>query len=212
MTTRRGRPSGSGQPGTAGWRRTIEGIKQELSANNRALIETLEEQEAEKAEEVQPLFDLAHSLRVSELLSYMNDTILEGQGVIQTVLRWEEGIDLDDVEYDVEYVDDEDDDEDDEDWEDDEDEEDDEDDDWDDDDEDEGTIFLFVVLSVILTWKEAGRIQIKVDIQEDDETSKVEVRVNTHPVSPPTARNLQNVLVTAFREQMDEDYGNFEEE
>ena len=208
MTTRRGRSSGSGQPGTAGWRRTIAGIKQELSANNRALIETLEEQEAEKAEEVQPLFDLAESLRVEQLLSYMNDTILEGQGVIQTILRWEEGIDLDDVEY----VDDEDDDEDDEDWEDDEDEEDDEDDDWDDDDEDEGTIFLFVVLSVILTWKEAGRIQIKVDIQEDDESDEVEVRVNTHRVSPPTARNLQNVLVTAFREQMDEDYGNFEEE
>ncbi len=202
MTTRRGRPSGSGQPGTAGWRRTIEGIKQELSANNRALIETLEEQEAEKAEEVRPLFDLAESLRVEQLLSYMNDTILEGQGVIQTVLRWEEGVDLDDV----------DDEDDDEDWDDDVDEENDEDDDWDDDDEDEGTIFLFVVLSVILTWKEAGRIQIKVDIQEDDETGKAEVRVNTHRVSPPTARNLQNALVTAFREQMDEDYGNFEEE
>ena len=205
MTTRRGRSSGSGQPGSRAWRDSIQGIKRELSADNGALIETLEEQEAEKSEEVQPLFDLAETLCVEQLLSYMNDTILEGQGVIQTVLRWEEGINLDDVED----VDDEDDDED---WDDDEDEEDDEDDDWDDEDEDEGTIFLFVVLSVILTWKEAGRIQIKVDIQENDETGKVEVRVNTHPVSPPTARNLQNVLVTAFREQMDEDYGNFEEE
>ena len=205
MTTRRGRSSSSGQPGSRAWRESIQGIKQELSANNRALIETLEEQEAEKSEEVQPLFDLAETLCVEQLLSYMNDTILEGQSVIQTVLRWEEGINLDDVED----VDDEDDDED---WDDDEDEEDDEDDDWDDEDEDEGTIFLFVVLSVILTWKEAGRIQIKVDIQENDETGKVEVRVNTHPVSPPTARNLQNVLVTAFREQMDEDYGNFEDE
>ena len=197
MTTRRGRSSGSGQPGTQAWRQTIQGIKRELDANNGALIETLEEQEAEKAEEVQPLFDLAHSLRVSELLSYMNDTILDGQGVIRTVLRWEEGIDLDDVEYVDEDEDDED-----EDW----------DDDDEDDDEEEGTLFLFVVLSLILTWKEAGRIQIKVDIQGNDESEEVEVHVNGQPASPPTARNVQTGLVRAFREQMDENYGNFEKE
>lgn len=192
MNTRRGRSPGSDQPGTAVWRGIILGLWEELADDNGRLLGTLEKQEAEKAEEVQPLFDLAQSLRVSDILSYMNDTILHGQGAIQTILRWEEGIDLDD---DVEYVD----------W-------DEGDDDDSDDDEEEGTPYLFVILSVILTWKEAGRIQIKVDIQENDDSEKVEVHVNGRPVSPPTGRNLQNVLVTAFREQMDEEYGNFEEE
>ena len=77
--------------------------------------------------------------------------------------------------------------------------------------EEEGTPFLFAVLSVILTWKEAGRIQIKVDIEDDDEEDEVEVTVNGWQASPPTARNLQNGVVKAFRQQINENYGQFEE-
>ena len=202
MTTRRGRVSNSGQPGSRAWRESIQSIKRELNANDGALIRIVEDQEKEKAQEVHPLFEMAASLQVAELLSFMNKTLLDSQGVIQTILRWEEGIDLAGEDEEEE-------DHDDEDWDDDDGEIDDD----DEEEEEEGTPFLFVVLSVILTWKEAGRIQIKVDIQDDDEEEEVEVemRVNGRPVSPPTARNLQNGLVRAFREQMDEDYGQFEE-
>ena len=194
MTTRRERSSGSGQPGTRAWRETVQGIKRELDADNGRLLRVLAEQDAERVDEVRPLFDLAQSLRVEELLSYMNDTLLDGQGVVERTIRWVEITDGDD----------------DEDW--DEDDDDEEDDDWDDEDEDEEDedFFLSATLSVTLTWKEAGRLQVSVDIS--DEGDGVELRINGMPLERPTARNLQNALVTAFREQMDEDYGKFEDE
>ena len=178
---------GSRFPGFPIWYIEIRNIKRKLNANNDRLIRILEEQEDEKSEEVQPLFDVAESLRLEELLSHMNDTLLDGEGVVKTILRWEEGADFTGEEDDE---------------------------DWDDEDEEleeeEGRPYLFVVLSVILSWKEAGRIQIKVDIQQEDEG--IEMHINGWPVKGPTARNLQSGLVKAFREQMDEDYGKFEEE
>ena len=193
MTTRRRRSSGSGQPGSRAWRESVQGIRRELDAGNGRLIKLLEEQDTEYAEEVRPLFDLAESLRVEELLSYMNDTLLDGQGVIQTVLRWDEVEELGD-----DWEDDEDDDEDDDDWED------------DDEDEDDEGFDLSVALTVMLSWKQAGRLQIKVEIQDDD--GEIELNVNGHQADPPNARNLQSALVEAFREQMDENYGQEEEE
>ena len=201
MTTRR-RNANSGQPGTRAWRNTIDDIKQGLNANDGRHIKKLEEQDAERSEEVQPLFDLAKSLRVEELLSYINDTLLEGQGTIQTVLHWQEGVDLDGEDFEDEEDE----------W--DEEDEDDEDEDWDDDEEleeEEGTPYLFVELMFMLSWKEAGRLQITVEFQ-DDEDDGIEMRVNGMITAPPTARNLQNGLVRAFREQMDENYGQFEDE
>ena len=181
MTTRRPQAADSGQPGSRAWRDHIQSIKQELNANGGRLIGKLGEQDAERAEEISPLFDLAKSLRVEELLSYMNDTLLDGEGVVQTYYRWEEGQALGD---------------------------DDEDDDWEDDEEDEDDedFYLFVVLTVVLSWKEGGRLQIKVDIQEEEE-GEIEVNVNGREVAPPTYRKLQSVLVEAFREQMDPEYG-----
>ena len=193
MTTRRRRSSGSGQPGSRAWRESVQGIRRELDAGNGRLIKLLEEQDAEYAKEVRPLFDLAESLRVEELLSYMNDTLLNGQGVIQTVLRWDGAEALgDDWEND---------DDDDDDWDDDDDEDDEEDDDED--------FELSVTLTVMLSWKQAGRLQIKVEIQEDD--GEIELNVNGHQARPPNARNLQSALVAAFREQMDENYGRGDE-
>lgn len=192
MTTRRGRSSGSGQPGSRAWRETIQGIKRELDADNGRLLRVLAEQDEERAEEVQPLFDLAQSLRIEELLSYMNDTLLDGQGAVERTIRW------------VEITDgDEDDDEDDDDW---------DEDDEDEDDDEDGDFFLSATLSVTLTWKDAGRLQVSVDFEEMEEEDTIETRVNGLVIERPTARNLQNALVRAFREQMDEDYGNFEDD
>lgn len=197
MTTRRGRSTGSGQPGTRAWRESIQGIKRELDASNGRLMRALEEQDAERAEEVQPLFDLAESLHVEELLSYMNDSLLDGQGVIQTVLIWDEQQvleDDDDLDEDDDEVD----------WEDDDDE-----DDWEEDDDEDEDFELSVELAVMLSWKTAGRLQIRVEIQDFE---GIEVHVNGHPVEPRSARKLQSVLIEAFREQMDENYGKFDEE
>ena len=201
MTSRRGRSTGSGQPGTRAWRESIQGIRRELNANNGRLFRVLEEQDSEYADDVQPLLDLAQNLRVEELLSYMNDTLLDGQGVIQTVLLWDEQQVLADDDFG-----DEDDEEDD--WEEDDEEEGDED---EEDEEDEDDSFeLFAVLTVMLSWKAAGKLQIRVEVQEEDE--EIEMHVNGRPVDPPNARNLQSALVEAFREQMDENYGQDEEE
>lgn len=203
MTTRRGRSSGSGQPGSRAWRETIEGIKRELDADNGRLLKTLAEQDTERAEEIQLLTELAQSLRIEELLSYMNDTLLDGQGVVERTIRWLQMTNGDDGE---DWDEDDDDDEDDGDWEDDED-----DDDWDEED-DEDDFFLSATLSITLTWKDAGRLQVSVDLEEMEEEETIELNVNGMQVERPTARNLQNALVQAFREQMDEDYGNFEED
>ena len=172
MTTRKGYSTGSNLPGSGVWRGNVQSIKRELNATNARLLRILEEQETEKAEEVQPLFDLAESLRVAELLSYMNDTLLDGQGTVQTVLHWQEGIDLDEEEEEW--------DEEDEDWDED-----------DDDEEEEGTPFLFVELMFMLSWREAGRLQITVEFQ-DDKDDGMEMRVNGFITDPPTSRNLQN--------------------
>lgn len=172
-------------------------IRRELDANNGQLLKKLEEQDTERAEEIRPLTELAQSLRIEELLSYMNDTLLDGQGAVERIIRWVEVTDGDDEE----------------DW----DEDDDDDEDWDDDDEDDdddgGDFFLSATLSVTLTWKDAGRLQVSVDLEQmEEEGGAVELRVNNTVIDRPTARNLQNALVSAFREQMDENYGSFEDE
>ncbi len=63
---------------------------------------------------------------------------------------------------------------------------------------------------MMLSRKEAGRLQIRVEVQEEDE--EMQMHVNGRPVAPPTAGRLQSALVEASREQMDENYGKFEEE
>ena len=131
------------------------------------------------------MVELADSLRIEELLAYMNDILLDGLGVVGRTLHWDEVEALGDEEDDLEY--------DDEDW------------DYEDDD-----FYLSATLSVTLTWKEAGRLQVRVDIQEDD--GEIRVDANGTLIDPQNARNLQNGLVRAFREQMDENYGKFEEE
>ena len=148
--------------------------------------------------------ELAESLRVEELLSYMNDTLLDGQGVVETVFRW---VEVEALEEENEDDEDEDDDhEEDDDWDDEL-----EDDDEEDLDEDEA-FDLAVTLSVTLFWKEAGRLQVSVEIQEEQDEDEIELRANGMPIAPPTARNLQSGLVEAFRERMDVDYGQEDDE
>ena len=52
------------------------------------LLHQLEDQDAELLEYRHELADLAESLGMQEVLSYMNDTLLDGQGVIETTFDW----------------------------------------------------------------------------------------------------------------------------
>ena len=140
----------------------------------------------------------------------MNDTLLDGQGVVETVFRWVEVDALEEEDEDWDEDDEEDDDEEDDDW--DDELEDDYEEDLDEDDEEDEAFELAVTLSITLSWKEAGRLQVSVEIQEEQDEDDVEVSVNGMPINPRTAHNLQSGLVKAFRERMDVDYAREDEE
>ena len=168
MTTRRRQ-----QPGSRAWRDRVEQIKRELARDGGWLFRALERQDDERVEERQAVIDRAESLRIEELLAYMNDNLLNGQGVIESSFYWEMSDDFDDEE--------------------------DEDDEEEDDEEDEDEVLEFPVLSIALTWKQAARLRVNVELvrQEDDFL----LRINDEEMAA-TARALQAGVLDAFEEQM----------
>ena len=188
MTTRRGRSSGSGEPGSQAFRRGVQRLKRDLTEDDNWAFEHLENQDRKLLAKWQPLTELAESLRIDELLTYMNDNLLEGQGVIEKTFRWErsESDDLD---------------EDEEDWEDDDEDDEDEDEDyWEDDDDMEDVFGLaeIPVLSILLSWKQAGRIQLNVELVGT--ADGIVLRVNGDEMGSPTSRLLYRGLIGGFEE------------
>ena len=173
MTTRRRRSSNSGnagqQPGSRAWRDSIQQIKLDLTADGGWLLRKLEEQDVEMVEQKQALFDQAESLKIQELLAYMNDNLLDGQGVIETTYRWHmpEVDDLNDEEED---------------------------------EDDDGDLAAFPVLSVTLSWKQGGRVQVSVELADLD--GDIELSVNEEDMDSATPRVLQQGLIDAFSEQL----------
>ena len=195
MTTRRGRSSNSGQPGSQAWRSSIRRLKRELDEDDGWSFERMEAQDRKLLAKWQPLIAKAESLRIEELLAYMNDNLLESQGFIEKTFRWETS-EVDDFDDEEEEDDDDDDEEEDEeDWEDDEDWEEDDDDD-DDDIEDVYGLAEIPVLSIVLSWKEAGRIQLNVELVgvADD----IVMRIDGEEMDSATSGALQRGLVDAF--------------
>ena len=196
MTTRRGRSSGSSEPGSQAFRRGVQRLKRDLTEDDNWSFERLEIQDRKLLAKWQPLTELAESLQIEELLAYMNDNLLEGQGVIEKTFRWErsESDDLDEEEDEEDWEDDEEDDEDEDedDWED----EDDEDDD--DDMEDVFGLAEIPVLSILLSWKQAGRIQLNVELVGTDDG--IVLRVNGDEMGSPTPRFLYRGLIGGFEE------------
>lgn len=191
MTTRR-RPSAANDdaqlPGTKDWRDRVQKLKQELDANGGRRRQTLERADAAKAEERQALTAQAETLQIAALLGYLNATVLNGEGVIETRFYWDADFGLDD---DWEYDDD---DGDDDDWDDDGDE--DEDDDGDEDDEE----FVEVaVLSTALSWKAAAQVRVEVELlrQEDNFVLRIGDAENR-----TTPRNAQAGIFNAFKEAL----------
>jgi len=186
MTTRRGRSDDSGQPGSQAFRRGVQRLKRDLAEDDNWAFEHLENQDRKLLAKWQPLTELAESLRIEELLTYMNDNLLEGQGVIEKTFRWETS-EVDDEEDDEdEEADDEDD------W--------DEDEDWDgDDDDDMEDVYGLAeipVLSIVLSWKEAGRIQLTVELIGTDDG--VVMRIDGEEMDSVASGVLQRGLVAAF--------------
>ena len=90
------------------WRDSLSELKEEL-ANVRA--ERLSQSSADEAEiqkERDELSRLAESLGVSELLSDVNATLLDGQGSVEKVVSWEPGEEDEDNDPAVEDDDEED--------------------------------------------------------------------------------------------------------
>ena len=190
MTTGRSQLSNPGQPpGSRAWRDSVQRLKRDLDRDNAWLFRALERLDAGKVEERQQVTDRADSLRIEELLTYMNDILLDGQGVIETAFYWEADAGFEDEDED----DEDDDDEGEEDDEDDEGEEDDE------DDEDEEDEVEFPVLSIALTWKQAAQVRVNVELIKQEDGFLV--RINDEEMAA-TARVLQTGLVDAFDEQM----------
>ena len=185
MTTRRRQSSNSGnagqQPGSRAWRDSIQQIKLDLTADGGWLLRKLEEQDVEMVEQKQALFDQAESLKIQELLAYMNDNLLDGQGVIETTYRWHmpEVDDLNDEEEDDAERDD---------------------DDEDEDEDDDGDLAAFPVLSVTLSWKQGGRVQVSVELADLDDD--LVLSVNEEDMDSATPRVLQQGLIDAFSEQL----------
>ena len=196
MTSRRGRSSGSGEPGSQAFRRGVQRLKRDLTEDDNWSFERLEIQDRKLLEKWRPLTELAESLRIEELLAYMNGNLLDGQGVIEKTFRCERS------EYEVIDTDEEDDEED---WEEDDEDEDDwededEDDDEEEDDEDEDVFGLaeIPVLSILLSWKQAGRIQLNVELVGT--ADGIVLRVNGDEMGSPTSRLLYRGLIGGFEE------------
>ena len=70
------------------WRETLEGLKEELT-NIRAQRQTrVDEEAAGLQQEREDLSNRARELGINELLAEMNNTLLEGNGAIETIVGW----------------------------------------------------------------------------------------------------------------------------
>ena len=71
------------------WRDSLTELKEELANIRAERLSQASDEDAEIEKEREDLFRLADSLRVSELLSDMNRTLLDGQGTVEKIVSWE---------------------------------------------------------------------------------------------------------------------------
>ena len=122
------------------WRETLEGLKDELTNIRARRQSRVDEEAASLQKEREDLSNRAQELGINELLAEMNNTLLDGNGAIETIVGWvtadddlelEPGISMDGEEPD-------------------------EDDDTD-------------VITIILSWEEGGDLEIAVDLGLSDD-------------------------------------------
>ena len=71
------------------WRDSLAELKEDLANIRAERLSQASDEDAEIEKEREELFRLADSLRVSELLSDMNRTLLDGQGTVEKIVSWE---------------------------------------------------------------------------------------------------------------------------
>ena len=122
------------------WRETLEGLKEELTNIRARRQSRVDEEAASLQKEREDLSNRAQELGINELLAEMNNTLLDGNGAIETIVGWvtadddlelEPGISMNGEEPD----------------------------------EDDATD----VITTILSWEEGGDLEIAVDLGLSDD-------------------------------------------
>jgi len=70
------------------WRETLEGLKEELTNIRAQRQSRVDEEAAGLQKEREDLSNRARELGINELLAEMNNTLLEGNGAIETIVGW----------------------------------------------------------------------------------------------------------------------------
>ena len=122
------------------WRETLEGLKDELTNIRARRQSRVDEEAASLQKEREDLSNRAQQLGINELLAEMNNTLLDGNGAIETIVGWVTADDDLELEPGISMNG----------------EEPDEDDDTD-------------VITTILSWEEDGDLEIAVDLGLSDD-------------------------------------------
>ena len=122
------------------WRETLEGLKDELTNIRARRQSRVDEEAASLQKEREDLSNRAQELGINELLAEMNNTLLDGNGAIETIVGWVTADDDLELEPGISMNG----------------EEPDEDDDTD-------------VITTILSWEEGGDLEIAVDLGLSDD-------------------------------------------
>ena len=75
------------------WRETLEGLKEELTNIRAQRQSRVDEEAAGLQKEREHLSNRAQELGINELLAEMNNTLLDGNGAIETIVGWVTGDD-----------------------------------------------------------------------------------------------------------------------
>ena len=134
------------------WRETLEGLKEELTNIRAQRQSRVDEEAASLQKEREDLSNRAQELGINELLAEMNNTLLDGNGAIETIVGWVTADDDLELEPGISMNG----------------EEPDEDDDTD-------------VITTILSWEEGGDLEIAVDLGLSDngiylQINEIEIR------------------------------------
>ena len=70
------------------WRETLEGLKEELTNIRAQRQSRVDEEAAGLQQEREDLSNRARELGINELLAEMNNTLLDGNGAIETIVGW----------------------------------------------------------------------------------------------------------------------------
>ena len=154
------------------WHDTLLALKQELADVRSVRQQRVEEEDAELARERDELTATAQSLGIRDLLSEMNATLLDGRGELETIVAWDSETLGDNPEPSIVALGgDEEDDEDDSD-----------------------------VITTVLSWDEAGELEIAVDLGLSEEGTYLQI--NGIEIRPEREA-LEKGLVEAFRDELD---------